>query len=265
MKTVPSTCWECSTLCGALLTVGDDGRVVHVAPNPAHPASRGAFCVKGIRGLPELTYGAGRILAPLRRTGARGEGGWREISWDEALDEMADRPRRSPRPRRTAGDRRRDERRILLPQRRVRPALALARLAELDDQPGPLRRLPRRERHGHRAGDDRRRRRLACKHAPPRRREPERGEPDPVAADQAGESARGTDDRPRSAAHERRGPGGSLAAAASGHRRGDRSRDAARARARRPLRSRLRGALVPRLRRPDAACLGTGRPSARAQ
>ena len=91
MKTVPSTCWECSTLCGALLTVGDDGRVVHVAPNPAHPASRGAFCVKGIRGLPELTYGAGRILAPLRRTGARGEGGWREISWDEALDEMADR------------------------------------------------------------------------------------------------------------------------------------------------------------------------------
>ncbi len=91
MKTLPSTCWECSTLCGALLTVGDDGRVVHVAPNPAHPASRGAFCVKGIRGLPELTYGAGRILAPLRRTGARGEGGWREISWDEALDEMADR------------------------------------------------------------------------------------------------------------------------------------------------------------------------------
>ena len=67
MKTLPSTCWECSTLCGALLTVGDDGRVVHVAPNPAHPASRGAFCVKGIRGLPELTYGAGRILAPLRR------------------------------------------------------------------------------------------------------------------------------------------------------------------------------------------------------
>ena len=91
MKTLPSTCWECSTLCGALLTVGDDGRVVHVAPNPAHPASRGAFCVKGIRGLPELTYGAGRILAPLRRTGARGEGGWREVSWDEALDEMADR------------------------------------------------------------------------------------------------------------------------------------------------------------------------------
>ena len=91
MKIQPSTCWECSTLCGALLTVDDDGRVTEVAPNPSHPASEGAFCIKGIRGLPELTYGEGRVLAPLRRVGERGSGLWREITWDEALDEMADR------------------------------------------------------------------------------------------------------------------------------------------------------------------------------
>ena len=91
MPTVPTTCWECSTLCGALATVDDSGRVTQVAPNPAHPASAGAFCVKGIRGLPELTYGPRRILAPLRRAGARGEGRWREVTWDEALDEMAER------------------------------------------------------------------------------------------------------------------------------------------------------------------------------
>jgi anaerobic selenocysteine-containing dehydrogenase len=87
----PSTCWECSTLCGALLRTDGHGRVVEVAPNPDHPVSAGAFCVKGIRGLPELTYGPGRILHPMRREGARGSGRWREMSWDEALDEMAER------------------------------------------------------------------------------------------------------------------------------------------------------------------------------
>lgn len=86
---VPSTCWECSTLCGALLTV-EGGRVTHVAPNPAHPASRGAFCVKGIRGLPGLAYDPNRIATPLRRVGERGSGKWQAIDWDEALDDMAD-------------------------------------------------------------------------------------------------------------------------------------------------------------------------------
>ncbi len=89
-RVVPSTCWECSTLCGALLTV-EAGRVTHVAPNPAHPASRGAFCVKGIRGMQGIAYDPNRITTPLRRSGERGSGKWTPIGWDEALDEMADR------------------------------------------------------------------------------------------------------------------------------------------------------------------------------
>ena len=86
----PSTCWECSTRCGSLVTVRD-GRVAGIGPNPDHPGSKGAFCVKGVRGLRELTYGEGRVLRPLRRAGGRGGGAWTEISWDAALDEMADR------------------------------------------------------------------------------------------------------------------------------------------------------------------------------
>lgn len=86
-KIIPTTCWECSTHCGALVTV-EDGRVTKVAPNPEHPASLGAFCVKGIRGLPELTYHPDRVRYPMKRTGARGDGEWQRISWDEALDEM---------------------------------------------------------------------------------------------------------------------------------------------------------------------------------
>lgn len=87
-NTIPSTCWECSTCCGVLLEV-EAGRVKEVAPNPAHPASRGALCIKGVRGLPGIAYSERRLLHPLRRVGARGEGRWTEVSWDEALDEVA--------------------------------------------------------------------------------------------------------------------------------------------------------------------------------
>ena len=86
----PSTCWECGTICGSLLTV-ENGKVANIAPNPAHPGSKGAFCVKGIRGAKEWTYNDGRLKTPLRRTKARGGGTFEPISWEEAISEMADR------------------------------------------------------------------------------------------------------------------------------------------------------------------------------
>ncbi len=88
-QTVPTTCWECSTCCGALARV-DAGRATRIDPNPAHPASRGAFCVKGIRGLSEVTYGEKRLLRPLRRVGERGSNRWEAISWETALEAMAE-------------------------------------------------------------------------------------------------------------------------------------------------------------------------------
>ena len=87
---VATTCWECSTCCGALATLAD-GRVTEVEPNPAHPGSRGMFCVKGFRGMTGIADNAQRLLYPLRRVGPRGSGDWQRIGWDEALDEMADR------------------------------------------------------------------------------------------------------------------------------------------------------------------------------
>jgi thiosulfate reductase/polysulfide reductase chain A len=88
--TYPTTCWECSTCCGALATVRD-GHVAEFGPNRSHPYSKGAFCIKGIRGAPGITYSGNQLLYPMRRTGARGDGKWARISWDDALDEMADR------------------------------------------------------------------------------------------------------------------------------------------------------------------------------
>jgi anaerobic selenocysteine-containing dehydrogenase len=85
-----TTCWECSAYCGALATV-KDGQVVKFGPNTESPHSAGAFCIKGIRGAPGLTYNPNRLLFPHRRVGSRGSGQWTRITWDEALDEIADR------------------------------------------------------------------------------------------------------------------------------------------------------------------------------
>ena len=87
--TFATTCWECSTCCGALATVRG-GRVVEFAPNPDHPYSKGAFCIKGARGAPGITYDRNRLLYPLRRRGGRGDGAFARIGWEEALEEMAD-------------------------------------------------------------------------------------------------------------------------------------------------------------------------------
>ena len=87
---VPTTCWECSTRCGALVTL-DDGAVTKVGPNFDHPGSKGAFCVKGIRGMRELTDHPDRLVQPMRRRGERGAGGWEPIDWDTALETVLDR------------------------------------------------------------------------------------------------------------------------------------------------------------------------------
>ena len=86
---VPSTCWECGAICGSLLTI-QNGKVLKIAPNPSHPASKGAFCVKGIRAAHEWTYQSTRLRQPLRRIGPRGSGQFAPVGWDEALDEMAE-------------------------------------------------------------------------------------------------------------------------------------------------------------------------------
>jgi thiosulfate reductase / polysulfide reductase chain A len=90
LQVIPSTCSECSVHCGSLIHVRD-GVIEDIKPNPAHPLSKGAFCIKGLKGPTGLTYSEQRLLYPLRRVGERGEGKWQRISWDEALDRAADR------------------------------------------------------------------------------------------------------------------------------------------------------------------------------
>ena len=89
VRVEPSTCWECGAICGSLLTI-QNGKVLKIGPNASHPASKGAFCVKGIRAAHEWTYQASRLRKPLRRVGPRGSGKFVETTWQSALDQMAD-------------------------------------------------------------------------------------------------------------------------------------------------------------------------------
>ncbi len=75
-----------------LIDIDDAGRGSRLRGNPAHPVTRGFLCGKVARYL-DHEYSADRLLYPLRRTGAKGEGRFARITWDEALDEIATRLR----------------------------------------------------------------------------------------------------------------------------------------------------------------------------
>jgi anaerobic selenocysteine-containing dehydrogenase len=92
---IPTTCFNCESACGLLAYVAkDDLSITKLEGNPAHPGSRGRNCAKGPATINQLTDPE-RILHPLRRVGERGAGGWEQCTWDEALDDIAGRIRRS--------------------------------------------------------------------------------------------------------------------------------------------------------------------------
>ena len=75
---------DCPDTCGLLIGV-EDGRVLSVKGDPEHPFTRGAICVK-VNHYPERIYSPLRVLHPLKRVGAKGEGKFERITWDQALD-----------------------------------------------------------------------------------------------------------------------------------------------------------------------------------
>jgi thiosulfate reductase/polysulfide reductase chain A len=87
VTTVPTVCEMCLWRCGVLAQVVD-GRVVKLDGHPENPKSNGRLCARGLAGLGEL-YDPDRLKRPLIRTGERGEGKFREASWEEALDRSA--------------------------------------------------------------------------------------------------------------------------------------------------------------------------------
>jgi anaerobic selenocysteine-containing dehydrogenase len=90
---VPTTCFNCESACGLLAYVDPETLAVRkFEGNPEHPGSRGRNCAKGPATINQVTD-PDRILFPLKREGKRGEGRWAQVSWDEALDDIAARIR----------------------------------------------------------------------------------------------------------------------------------------------------------------------------
>jgi anaerobic selenocysteine-containing dehydrogenase len=88
MSTVNGVCHhDCPDTCGWTVTV-EDGVATKLRGNPDHPYSYGELCPKVNRFL-DRVYSPDRILHPLRRTGPKGSGQFEQITWDEALDEIA--------------------------------------------------------------------------------------------------------------------------------------------------------------------------------
>lgn len=67
----------------------EEGRALKLRGNPEHPVTRGFLCGKVARYL-DREYSPERLLYPQRRIGAKGEGRFERITWDEALDTVAE-------------------------------------------------------------------------------------------------------------------------------------------------------------------------------
>src|SRR3989454_130619 len=82
----PSVCpLDCPDTCSLTVTVEDE-RIVAIRGSRANPYTAGVLCAKVPEAYPGFVHGEGRLTAPLRRVGAKGEGRFERISWPQALD-----------------------------------------------------------------------------------------------------------------------------------------------------------------------------------
>src|SRR3989304_5082781 len=88
---IPSSCALCYGNC-SMLAHRVDGTVVKIEGNPESVVGKGRLCAKGVSGIMSH-YDPNRLTKPLKRTnpkkGLDQDPGWKEIGWDEALDEIA--------------------------------------------------------------------------------------------------------------------------------------------------------------------------------
>lgn len=80
---------DCPDTC-AVITEVRNGKAVGFKADPDHHVTRGWLCAK-VRPYLDRVYHPDRLTHPLRRVGPKGSGEWEQISWDEALDEIASR------------------------------------------------------------------------------------------------------------------------------------------------------------------------------
>ena len=84
VQMVKTSCQLCHLSCGMNVYV-KGGKIVRIEGMPEHPLNEGVLCPKGEAAI-DYVYSPDRLKYPLKRDGS----GWQRISWDEALDTIAD-------------------------------------------------------------------------------------------------------------------------------------------------------------------------------
>ncbi len=79
---------DCPSACALEVDLTPEGRIGRVRGAAENTYTAGVICAKVAR-YAERIYHPGRLMVPQRRLGAKGEGRWQEISWETALDEIA--------------------------------------------------------------------------------------------------------------------------------------------------------------------------------
>ena len=88
LQILPTICaLDCPDACSLHITV-EDGKVTKLQGDPDHPITQGFACVKMAR-YPERQEQSDRLQYPMRRVGPKGAGLFERISWDVAIDEIA--------------------------------------------------------------------------------------------------------------------------------------------------------------------------------
>lgn len=88
-RPIRTTCRGCHGGCQVLVHLDENRRIACITGDKESPVSKGYICPKGTKAA-ELLYHPDRLLRPRLRTGRRGEGKWKEISWSEAIDLMVE-------------------------------------------------------------------------------------------------------------------------------------------------------------------------------
>ncbi|MFN7977726.1 MAG: molybdopterin-dependent oxidoreductase [Vicinamibacterales bacterium] len=86
--TVQTACaLDCPDACSLQVTVRG-GRITEIDGSQENPVTAGYICAK-VRHFDRRVYGEDRLHFPAVRVGAKGEGRFRRVSWDDALDRIA--------------------------------------------------------------------------------------------------------------------------------------------------------------------------------
>jgi thiosulfate reductase/polysulfide reductase chain A len=88
IQKIPTFCDICFWKCGAIAYVRD-GELWKIEGHPEDPLSKGRLCPRGTGGIGACSD-PDRLRSPLIRTKARGKEEWKEVTWDEAFDYIAE-------------------------------------------------------------------------------------------------------------------------------------------------------------------------------